>query len=98
MNSIQGPEDLEAVALKWELGNNDIYDADGDGVEDNLSDGWASWMFDMFYEPRVFHTVEDINNTKHGNLPGMRQKEWDKTQTEPRNTYDIIDNPDWIRW
>lgn len=48
VKSIQGPEDLEALTLaddnlsmlKWERGNNEIYDADGDGVEDNVSDGW----------------------------------------------------------
>lgn len=45
---INGPSDLEAMTLtddnlsqlKWERGNNEIYDADGDGVEDNVSDGW----------------------------------------------------------
>ena len=58
--------------LRWERGNNEIYDEDGDGVEDNVSDGWSSWMFDKFYDPAVFHVVEDINNTKHGNMPGMR--------------------------
>ena len=48
MSSIQGPEDLEEVVLaddnlaqlSWERGNNDIYDEDGDGVEDNVGDGW----------------------------------------------------------
>ena len=48
-----------------------VGDMNGDGVEDNVSDGWASWKFDKFYNPAVFHEVEDINNTHHGNLPGM---------------------------
>jgi len=77
---IEGPADLEDITLgddnlsqlKWERGNNEIYDADGDGVEDNISDGWDSWKFDQFYDPAVFHVVEDINNTHHGNLPGMK--------------------------
>jgi hypothetical protein len=45
---IEGPADLEEITLgddnlsqlKWERGNNEIYDEDGDGVEDNVSDGW----------------------------------------------------------
>lgn len=85
INNIQSPEDLEQLTitdnnfsqLKWERGNNEIYDADGDGVEDNVSDGWQSWKFDKFYLPAVFHEVEDINNTHHGNLPGMLQKEFE---------------------
>lgn len=48
MNRIAGPADLEEFTLaddnlsqlKWERGNNEIYDEDGDGVEDNVSDGW----------------------------------------------------------
>ena len=81
VNRIEGPEDLEDIVLgddnlaqlSWEGGTkNEIYDADGDGVEDNVSDGWNSWKFDKFYDPAVFHVVEDINNTQHGNLPGMK--------------------------
>ena len=53
-------------------------------------------MFDKFYDPAVFHVVEDINNTKHGNLPGMRQMMWDKKQTEPKDTYSIIADPEWL--
>jgi hypothetical protein len=79
IGKIESPEDLETLTLaddnlsmlKWERGNNEIYDADGDGVEDNVSDGWQSWKFDKFYNPAVFHVVEYINNTHHGNLPGM---------------------------
>lgn len=90
--------DLDNFAqLRWERGNNEIYDEDGDGVEDNVSDGWSSFMFDKFYDPAVFHVVEDINNTKHGNLPGMRQKEWDAKQTEPKDTYDIVSDPEWLK-
>lgn len=80
VDRIEGPGDLESITLadddlsqlKWERGNNEIVDADGDGVEDNISDGWDSWKFDQFYDPAAFHVVEDINNTHHGNLPGMK--------------------------
>jgi hypothetical protein len=34
------PSDSNFSQLKWELGANEIYDKDGDGVEDNASDGW----------------------------------------------------------
>lgn len=84
--------------LTWERGNNEIYDKDGDGVEDNVSDGWQSWKFDKYYLPAVFHEVEDINNTHHGNLPGMLQKEWEDEQTEPLDTYSIVEDSDWVRW
>lgn len=47
VNKIEGPEDLEITLgdynlsqLGWEGGNNEIFDKDGDGVEDNVSDGW----------------------------------------------------------
>ena len=88
---IQSPGDLEAVGiadtnLAQLREEREIYDEDGDGVEDNVSDGWSSWQFDKFYDPAVFHVVEDINNTKTGNLPGMRNLEWDQTQTEPKGT------------
>jgi len=52
IKDIEGPEDLDAITLsdennfaqlRWERGNNEIYDEDGDGVEDNVSDGWSSW-------------------------------------------------------
>jgi len=33
-----GDENLSQ--LGWEGGNNEIFDKDGDGVEDNVSDGW----------------------------------------------------------
>lgn len=107
VKEMNGPEDLAAhppkeydfLNVKWEKGDNEIYDADGDGVEDNVSDGWSAWMFDKFYDPAVFHVVEDINNTHHGNLPGMRQKEWDKLyETEPVDHYTLIEDPEWLRW
>ena len=93
-----GLGDGNLTMLQWERGNNEIYDKDGDGVEDNVSDGWDSWKFDKFYFPAVFHTVEDINNTHHGNLPGMLQKEFEDEQTEPLDTYSIVDDHDWVRW
>ena len=39
INQIQSPADLEEMSLLqtgWGLNNNKIYDADGDGVEDNV--------------------------------------------------------------
>ena len=49
-----------------------IYDADGDGVEDNVKK--TRDELDRFYEPANFHPAEDIYNTQHGNLPGHIRK------------------------
>ena len=50
----------------------EIYDADGDGVEDNYQH--SREQLDRFYHPAVYGVVEDIYNTHHGNLPGHRRK------------------------
>jgi len=49
-----------------------IYDADGDGVEDNVHR--TREELDRFYLPNQFHPTEDIYNTQHGNLPGHVRK------------------------
>jgi hypothetical protein len=47
---------------------------DGDGIEDNIK--FSHDELDEFYDPLVFGVAEDINNTRHGNLPGHRQLEF----------------------
>jgi len=49
-----------------------IYDADGDGVEDNVER--TREELDRFYIPNMFFPTEDIYNTHHGNLPGHVRK------------------------
>ena len=49
-----------------------IYDADGDGVEDNIQR--TREELDRFYLPNYFFPTEDIYNTQHGNLPGHVRK------------------------
>merc|ERR1711990_928129 len=49
-----------------------IYDADGDGVEDNVHR--TREELDRFYLPNYFFPTEDIYNTHHGNLPGHVRK------------------------
>ena len=49
-----------------------IYDADGDGVEDNVKK--TRDELDRFYEPAVYGVAEDLHNTIHGNLPGHIRK------------------------
>ena len=49
------------------------YDIDGDGVEDNMK--LDSEELDKFYLPNVYGApIEHIYNTRHGNLPGERNK------------------------
>jgi|TARA_B110000211_G_C13724924_1_gene397679 hypothetical protein len=56
-----------------------IFDADGDGVEDNVQR--TREELDRFYLPNYFFPTEDIYNTHHGSLPGhVRKAEY---QTRP---------------
>lgn len=71
---IQGPEDLSLVQISKKKGwhGRAIYDSDGDGIEDNMDFG--AYELDKFYDPLVFGVAEDVHNTRHGNMPGHRQK------------------------
>ena len=62
---VQVEENLEW--RKWGGKPRKIYDADGDGVEDNVEK--TREELDRFEIP-VFGVVEDIHNTHHGNMPG----------------------------
>ena len=100
VNKINGPADLEQFELlqtgaSWALNANKIYDADGDGVEDNVH--MTSSMLDKFYFPTSFNTAEDIYNTRNGELPGHLQKEFYDAQAEPTNTHDLVKAP-WKKW
>ena len=59
-----------------------IYDADGDGVEDNVHK--TADELDDFYDPNRFGDVDEINNTHHGNLPGHVRMEFDLKESEPQ--------------
>ena len=52
---------------KW-TGVRKIFDADGDGIEDNIEK--TREELDRHYMPAVFGIVEDLYNTHHGFLPG----------------------------
>lgn len=93
IDEIQSPEDLVMVESGWKRGANRIYDADGDGVEDNVKR--TRDELDRFYEPAVFGVAEEINNTRHGNLPGHIQREFYEMQSAPQSM-DLVRN-DWVR-
>ena len=99
---VEGPEDLMAIQTEiqglndkeWKAAKNtygqEIYDEDGDGVEDNLR--YTHHELDKFYKPNNFFPTEDLYNTRHGNLPGHVQRYWYKKQEEPESR-DLVTKP-----
>ena len=67
------PEDLKHAHKAWE-----IFDADGDGVEDNVEK--TREELDRFEIPAVFGPAEEMHNTHHGNLPGHVRAEEEETE------------------
>ena len=61
----------------------DIYDADGDGIEDIQHIPHED--LDKFYIPYVYKYAEDLHNTRHGHLPGFNRKR--ELYTEPSEEY-----------
>tara|TARA_B110001450_G_C17314174_1_gene356710 strand:- start:130 stop:480 length:351 start_codon:yes stop_codon:yes gene_type:complete len=76
-----------------QLGVYDIHDADGDGVEDNVKKSRDD--LDMFYYPNVMGEAGmDVENTRHGGLPGHITKEWMDLKTPaPEDTYSLVKKP-----
>jgi len=76
MQIINGPEDIEMLGFSRDFRPFKpvpIYDADGDGIEDNIT--LTHSQLDSFYKPNVFGApIEHIFNTRHGNMPGERNK------------------------
>lgn len=83
------PQDLKHAHKPWA-----IYDADGDGVEDNVH--LTHEELDAYYKPNVFFPTENIYNTRHGNLPGHIQKGYYDIQKEPESM-DLVKH-DWKKW
>ena len=100
LSFIQGPVDMSFIQTRDEKTppikkgwhGRTITDADGDGIEDN--EKLDHDILDEFYNPLVFGVAEDVNNTRHGNLPGHKQKWFTDTLTEPDNhNQDIVQAP-----
>jgi hypothetical protein len=93
---VNSPEDLsDDTYLMWKAGANKIYDADGDGVEDNVH--LTHKELDRFYKPNRFFPTEDIHNTRNGKLPGHIQREfYENVQPEPESM-DLVRKP-WKKW
>ena len=97
---INGPEDLIAIQTQdldnkeykeaFHSNGQEIYDEDGDGVEDNKH--LTHKQLDKFYKPNNFFPTEHIYNTRHGNLPGHIQAYYYRGQSEPESR-DLITKP-----
>ena len=89
---IDGPEELNLLSFTKDFRPFKpvaMYDADNDGIEDNMH--MTSEALDKFYMPNVYGApIEHIYNTRHGNLPGERNKWFYDKQSEPTNTYDVV--------
>ena len=70
-------------------GTYDIYDADGDGVQDNHHHTRME-LDDFFYPNAMGDAGEDVFNTHHGDYPGHVQKEWVDEQTAPEDSYTLV--------
>ena len=100
-SDINSPEDLMTLQTQdlhgkeWKDAKNtygqDIYDEDGDGVEDNVH--YTHKQLDKFYKPNNFFPTEDLYNTRHGNLPGHIQRYWYQAQNAPEDTYTLTAKP-----
>ena len=104
-SGINSPEDLMTLQTQdlhgkeWKDATGafgqEIYDEDGDGVEDNVK--FTHKQLDKFYKPNNFFPTENLYNTRHGNLPGHIQAYYYRGQDEPESrdliTKNII-NPD----
>ena len=79
---------LQLESKKDLYGKRQIYDLDGDGVEDNVKRSRDE--LDRFYYPNQFGDAgDDVHNTHHGNLPGhLRLEEYEKPPKE-RKLYDF---------
>ena len=75
--------DLLQTGSTFHANKNEIFDADGDGVEDNVQ--YTHGELDDFFFPTNFNSAEDIYNTRHGNYPGHRQKEFYDAQAIPES-------------
>ena len=64
--------------MSQRIGYREIYDEDGDGVEDNVEK--TRDELDRFYDPNVYGDAgdADIYNTHHGDMPGhVRKSEYE---------------------
>ena len=99
-SGINSPEDLMTLQTQdlhdkeWKDATGafgqDIYDEDGDGVEDNVK--FTHKQLDKFYKPNNFFPTENLYNTRHGNLPGHIQAYYYRGQSEPEDR-DLVTKP-----
>jgi len=94
---IKSPEELDKTLISLDQGRDvrgrAMYDADGDGIEDNSQ--LTAEQRDKFYWPARMFPADHVYNTRHGGLPGERQKYFYDQQSEPLGHASDLVKKDW---
>ena len=62
--------------------------SDFDSADDYIN--YQDKTQDKFFKPMVYNPVENLYNTRHGELPEHNQVEFDAKLTEPEDDYTLV--------
>ena len=87
IDNLNSPEDLSNLQLDMRPKV-----ADFDSVEDYVN--YQDKSMDKFFKPARYNPVENLYNTRHGELPEHNQEPFDAKLTEPEDSYTLV-RKDW---
>ena len=95
----QIPEEHENLQLEWHAPPawDEVYDTTKGDFNHVVKDGdilIPAEEMDKFWVPNRFFPVEGVFNTHNGKYPGREMASYDKLETEPENSYDLV-KKDW---
>ena len=96
------PQEDENLQLEWHAPPSiyDEYDTENGEFKTVFKEGdelIPADKMDKFWIPNYFFPTEGVYNTHNGKYPGQQKAAYDKTETEPENTYDLV-KKDWQKW